>query len=49
MGWRAQDARDQDERERWRRLPLRRRYYWGRIAVAGALLALILLSRWFAR
>lgn len=38
MGWRGQDNRDQDEEQRWRRLPLRERYAWSRItAVVTAL------------
>ena len=50
MGYRGQQNRDDDEREEWRRLPLRERYDWRGMAWTVALCvvavsAIALLSR----
>jgi hypothetical protein len=46
MGWRAWDAYEQEAKDRWRALPWRERYNWGRIAIFALIAALAAVVFW---
>ena len=47
MGWRAQDARDREERARRRTVPVLERWAWGRLAAIGASVAAVVAALWW--
>ncbi|MCG5246845.1 hypothetical protein LPC10_17840 [Methylorubrum sp. B1-46] len=47
MGWRAQDARDREERARSRAVPVLERWAWGRLAAIGASVAAVAAALWW--
>jgi hypothetical protein len=46
MGWRAWNAYEQEAKDRWRSLPWRERYNWGRIAICVLIAALAAVVFW---
>ncbi len=47
LGWRAQDARDREERARNRAVPVLERWAWGRLAAIGASVVAVGAALWW--